>query len=143
MNIETDKPVEITIATAPQTLTFEGETQPFMTIGAPEIKINSDHQDLKNLDYENSGHTGFQPAGNYVEDNNYVHTDNNFTNENKTKLDGLENFSGNATDVNYEDNYGEDIVKRYTEGSYSYFVDATTGEIIGGHTLDYIYSASR
>ncbi len=45
--------------------------------------------------------------------------------------------------LNYEDNYGEDIVKRYTEGSYSYFVDATTGEIIGGHTLDYIYSVSR
>ena len=45
--------------------------------------------------------------------------------------------------LNYEDNYGEDIVKRYTEGSYSYFVDATTGEIIGGHTLDYIYSISR
>ena len=45
--------------------------------------------------------------------------------------------------LNYEDNYGDDIVKRYTEGSYSYFVDATTGEIIGGHTLDYIYSASR
>ena len=45
--------------------------------------------------------------------------------------------------LNYENNYGEDIVKRYTEGSYSYFVDATTGEIIGGHTLDYIYSASR
>lgn len=45
--------------------------------------------------------------------------------------------------IKYEDNYGEDIVKRYTEGSYSYFVDATTGEIIGGHTLDYIYSASR
>ena len=40
--------------------------------------------------------------------------------------------------LNYEDNYGEDIVKRYTEGSYSYFVDATTGEIIGGHTLDYM-----
>lgn len=45
--------------------------------------------------------------------------------------------------IKYEDNYGEDIVKRYTEGEYSYFVDATTGEIIGGHTLDYIYSASR
>lgn len=45
--------------------------------------------------------------------------------------------------ITYEDNYGDDIVKRYTEGKYSYFVDATTGEIIGGHTLDYIYSASR
>lgn len=45
--------------------------------------------------------------------------------------------------INYEDNFGDDIKKRYTEGAYSYFVDATTGEIIGGHTLDYIYSASR
>lgn len=45
--------------------------------------------------------------------------------------------------INYEDNYNGDIVRRYTEGKYSYFVDATTGEIIGGHTLDYIYSASQ
>lgn len=45
--------------------------------------------------------------------------------------------------INYEDNYNGDIAKRYTEGKYSYFVDATTGEIIGGHTLDYIYSASQ
>lgn len=44
--------------------------------------------------------------------------------------------------LNYEDNF-DDVVKRYTEGAYSYFVDATTGEIIGGHTMDYIYSASR
>ncbi len=44
--------------------------------------------------------------------------------------------------INYEDNF-DDVVKRYTEGAYSYFVDATTGEIIGGHTLDYIYSQSR
>ena len=45
--------------------------------------------------------------------------------------------------INYEDNYNGDIAKRNTEGKYSYFVDATTGEIIGGHTLDYIYSASQ
>jgi len=42
--------------------------------------------------------------------------------------------------ITYEDNYGDDIAKRYTEGSYSYFVDSTTGEIIGGHPMDYIYS---
>lgn len=41
--------------------------------------------------------------------------------------------------LNYEDNF-DDVVKRYTEGAYSYFIDATTGEIIGGHTMDYIYS---
>ncbi len=45
--------------------------------------------------------------------------------------------------ITYEDNYGEDTRKRYTEGKYSYFVDATTGEIIGGHPLDYIYSESK
>lgn len=45
--------------------------------------------------------------------------------------------------ITYEDNYGEDTVKRYTEGKYSYFVDSTTGEIIGGATMDYIYSSSR
>ncbi len=36
-----------------------------------------------------------------------------------------------------------DVVKRYSEGQYSYFIDATTGEIIGGATLDYIYSSTR
>lgn len=29
------------------------------------------------------------------------------------------------------------VSERYTEGKYSYFVDCTTGEIIGGHVLDY------
>lgn len=41
--------------------------------------------------------------------------------------------------ITYEDNY-EDVIKRYTEGKYSYFVDCTTGEIIGGHQMDYTYS---
>ena len=45
--------------------------------------------------------------------------------------------------LNYEDNFGDDTRRRYTEGKYSYFVDATTGEIIGGHPLDYIYSESK
>ena len=44
-------------------------------------------------------------------------------------------------ELSYNDNF-DDVVKRYTEGAYSYFVDATTGEIIGGHTMDYIYSES-
>ena len=29
---------------------------------------SSDHSQLENLDYESSGHTGFQPAGDYIED---------------------------------------------------------------------------
>lgn len=44
--------------------------------------------------------------------------------------------------LTYEDNFGDDVVKRYTEGQYSYFVDCTTGEIIGGATMDYTYSSS-
>lgn len=42
--------------------------------------------------------------------------------------------------ITYEDTYDDNISKRYTEGQYSYFVDCTTGEIIGGHTMDYTYS---
>lgn len=59
----------------------------------------ADHSELDNLDYEHSGHTGFQPAGNYVEDNNYVHTDNNFSNEYKSKLDDLEDNIYTRTEV--------------------------------------------
>lgn len=116
MNIESEKPVEINITTKTQSVSIENKKQETMSIETPEIKISGDHKELNNLDYENSGHTGFASSEDieninkellsYVMDNNYVHTDNNFTNEDKTKLDGLENFSGNATDVNYEDNYG-------------------------------------
>lgn len=54
-----------------------------------EIKEEDDHSKLQNLDFESSGHTGFQKAGNYVEDKKYVHTDNNFSSEYKNKLDYL------------------------------------------------------
>lgn len=47
----------------------------------------TNHAELDNLDYEHSGHTGFQPAGNYVEDNNYIHTDNNFTDTYKSNVE--------------------------------------------------------
>lgn len=43
--------------------------------------------------------------------------------------------------ITYEDTYGDEIMKRYTEGQYSYFVDCTTGEIIGGHVMDYTYKS--
>lgn len=64
-------------------------------LGSGNIDIqsgSSDHSELDNLDYEHSGHTGFQPAGNYIEDNDYVHTDNNYTNAEKQKLANLENY---------------------------------------------------
>ena len=39
--------------------------------------------------------------------------------------------------LTYEDNFGNDTAKRYTEGQYSYFVDCTTGEIIGVQMMDF------
>ena len=41
--------------------------------------------------------------------------------------------------ITYEDNF-DNVIERYTEGKYSYFIDCTTGEIIGGHSMDYTYS---
>lgn len=35
---------------------------------------------------------GIQPKGNYITDPNYTHTDNNFSNPLKSKLEGLENY---------------------------------------------------
>lgn len=42
--------------------------------------------------------------------------------------------------ITYVDDW-EDVVTRYTRGQFSYFIDATTGEIIGGEKMDYTYSA--
>ena len=39
--------------------------------------------------------------------------------------------------LKYDDKYfTDDVVKRYSEGAFTYYVDATTGEIIGGEILD-------
>lgn len=54
-------------------------------LGITSITSETDHSKLKNLDYENSGHTGFQPAGNYA-----------------TKDEIIKD----ASNINYEDNYG-------------------------------------
>lgn len=42
--------------------------------------------------------------------------------------------------ITYVDDW-TDVETRYTRGQFSYFVDATTGEIIGGDIMDYTYSA--
>ena len=43
---------------------------------------------------------GIQPKGDYIEDSSYVHTDNNFTNELKDKLDTLPNIKSIGTGLN-------------------------------------------
>ena len=44
--------------------------------------------------------------------------------------------------ITYVDDW-EDVVTRYTRGGFSYFIDATTGEVIGGAIMDYTYSARQ
>lgn len=75
-----------------------------------------DHSKLNNLDFENSGHTGFASSKNIeninnelskcVKDDNYVHTDNNYTDEDKEKLENLENITIDGKTIPFEDNYG-------------------------------------
>lgn len=72
--------------------TLNGDNIIETEITAVQKDMVTDHSQLTHLDYENSGHTGFQPAGNYIEDENYTHTDNNYTDEEKTKLAGLSNY---------------------------------------------------
>lgn len=43
---------------------------------------------------------------NFISDSDYVHTDNNFTDEDKEKLDNLENVSVDGKNIPFEDNYG-------------------------------------
>lgn len=91
------------------------------------VKMNADAYDRIN---DTEKHYEAMQTPNYpIEERNYYKIDNKVR-------------KAWVVVLNYEDNF-DDVVKRYTEGAYSYFVDATTGEIIGGHTMDYIYSASR
>lgn len=91
------------------------------------VKMNADAYDRIN---DTEKHYEAMQTPNYpIEERNYYKIDNKVR-------------KAWVVVLNYEDNF-DDVVKRYTEGAYSYFVDATTGEIIGGHTMDYIYSESR
>lgn len=45
--------------------------------------IEKDHRKLDNLDYENSGHTGFQPAGDYATKDEIINDLNNYVSYNK------------------------------------------------------------
>lgn len=75
----------------------------------------SDYNDLLNKpsinDVELSGNKtleelGIQAKGTYIEDSNYVHTDNNYTNEDKKKLDNVRNYDDTEirTEINSKAN---------------------------------------
>lgn len=89
------------------------------------VKMNADAYDRMND--KNKHYEAMQTVDYPVEERNYYKMENKVRNAWVVVL-------------TYEDNFGEDTVRRYTEGMYSYFVDCTTGEIIGGATMDYIYS---
>lgn len=90
------------------TLTIEAGTNITLDQEGNVLTINStgggasDYADLSNKPKINNvelngnkslNDLGIQPKGNYIEDNNYIHTDNNFDNMYRNKLDGLENYN--------------------------------------------------
>lgn len=87
MNVDNNKDI-ITL----NIINEEGNVGMEVETGGSKVEGTTDHSKLQNLDYEHSGHTGFQRKGDYVEDSNYVHTDNNFTDTEKTKLESLSNY---------------------------------------------------
>ena len=82
-----------------------------INIETPKVENNKNHANMENLDYENSGHTGFASSkdieninnellnkankneipdtSEFVKDSNYVHTDFNFTQAYKNKINNI------------------------------------------------------
>ena len=67
-------------------------------IETPKTVVNKNHAIMNNLDYENSGHTGFASSKDIEEINNKL-----------SDLENPENMSGNASDISYEDNTGQGV----------------------------------
>lgn len=88
------------------------------------VKMNADAYDRIH-NYEKY-YKSMQTPGYSTDDKNYYYTKDKVRN-------------AWVVVIIYEDNFNN-VVKRYTEGKYSYFIDCTTGEIIGGHSMDYISS---
>ena len=88
-------------AVATITITDRNGTEKTVQIYDGEDVGTDDYTDLNNkpsinnvtlIGNKTSSDLGLQPEGNYIVDNNYVHTDNNYTSEEKTKLANLENY---------------------------------------------------
>lgn len=93
-----------------------------------EIKGNKSLQEL-----------GIQPEGNYVQDDNYVHTDNNFTNEEKSKLAELNNY--NDTEIKQSiKNLEENKADKSELPDVSQFITKTTSDLINYYLKSETYS---
>lgn len=90
------------------------------------------HNELKNLDFENSGHTGFQPAGDYA-----------LKNDIPTKVSQLENDENYLTSIPDEYITNEELEnKGYLtnvpdEYATKQYVDDVIGNIVNGNEVEY------
>ena len=134
MNIDTNKDVvNLNIINEEGNVNMEVETS------GSKIEGTTDHSKLKNLDYAHSGHTGFQPKGDYIEDKNYVHTDNNFTDTEKTKLESLSNYddtlikkevSSNTSQINTLKTSVENKAEKTEIPDVSKFITNSTDDLV-------------
>lgn len=122
-----------------------------INLGVPKIVTHEkNHANLENLNYENSGHTGFQPAGDYALKEEIPDTSNFATKDDipdvsefvtneeiPTKTSELENDSGFITN-DIETDFNIDG-KLYLNTVKSGVGDATASRIVFG-TPDKIYS---
>lgn len=133
MNVDTNDVINLNIINEEGNITMEVET------GDSKVEGTTDHSKLKNLDYAHSGHTGFQPKGDYVEDKNYVHTDNNFTDTEKTKLESLSNYddtlikkevSSNTSQINTLKTSVENKAEKTEIPDVSKFITNSTDDLV-------------
>ena len=141
MNISTNDIINLNIINKEGNIGMEVET------GDSKVQGTNDHSKLKNLDYAHSGHTGFQPKGDYIEDKNYVHTDNNFTTAEKNKLESLSNYddtlikkdiSSNTSQINALKNSIENKADKSEIPNVSNFI--TKDNLTNYYTKGEVYS---
>lgn len=63
------KPIKMDVKTTPSVTMNIINTSGQTGMDVQAFRGTKDHSKLKNLDYESSGHTGFQPAGDYPNEN--------------------------------------------------------------------------
>ena len=143
MNIDTNDVINLNIVNEEGNIGMEVETS------GSKIEGTTDHSKLKNLDYEHSGHTGFQPKGDYVEDKKYVHTDNNFTTAEKNKLESLNNYddtlinqkvSSNTSEINTLKKSVESKAEKSEIPNVSNFITNTVDNLVNYYLKSEIYT---
>ena len=146
MNIATNDVINLNIINEDGSIAMEVET------GDSKVEGTTDHSKLKNLDYAHSGHTGFHPKGDYIEDKNYVHTDNNFTDTEKTKLESLNNYddtlikkevSSNTSQINTLKTSVENKAEKTEIPDVSKFITNTVDNLVNYYKKNETFNKSE